>query len=795
MHAARRYAVAVVRLRWAIVGGWLVVVVALSVTLPTLESGGGTGGFSGFADPDHPAIQAEIRSFEKFGFPVLTRTAVVQHDPGGLSPATQFRIVSNAVEFNLDRPPELGRIEFALPVLDNFLPSRVGQQPTTGITYLYYRPDVSFGRQTGLAAEYAGRYANEPQDDLAGVTGVVPGRTAQLVILRRTLEKVEIATVVLILLVVALNYRAVGAPLVTMATAGVAVAVVVRLAGLIGSELGVDVPGEIEPVMVALLLGIVTDYSIFFLSGMRERLAAGEDRLKAATASTAEFSPIVVVAGLTVAAGSLALLVARVGLFRTFGPGMAITILISLIVAVTFVPACLAIFGRWVFWPRMGAGTTPTPADSTTRRSRVIDAITRRRNALRVVVFGGAALLLAALPAKNIDLGFGVLNSLPPDLEARRAAEAAGEGFAPGILSPSVLLVEAPDVESRRASLTRLQALLEAQQGVAFVAGPANQPSAISIGAVISTGGDAARYVIVFDADALGATTIDNLHDLRERMPALLAEAGIPDVRTSFAGDTALAESIVTQTESDLGRIVLVATGFGFVLLVLFLRAVVAPLYLMAANVLAVAAALGVTTFVFQTIAGHAGITFYVPFAAAVLLVALGADYSIFGVGYIWAEARHRPLVEAIRVAVPRSTRAINAAGITLALSFAMLAFVPLRPFREFAVAMAAGIVFDVFVVRSLLVPSLVSMVGTASGWPGRVLRDVDDRSTAPEDDVPARPALTEDEASGEDARGRLPVAERSGPRPRKVASTAWVVAATVAGYLLDRKRRRRRHR
>jgi len=765
---ARWYAEAVVRLRWVIVAGWALFVMALSILLPTLESSGGTGGFRGFAEADNPAIQTEIRSFEKFGFPVLTRTAIVQHNPDGLPVDTQFRVLANALEFNLDRPPELQRIEFALPVMDNFLPSRLGQEPTTAITYLFYRPDVGFGRQTGLAAEYAGRYAGDSEDHLVGVTGVIPGRVAQLVILRRTLEKVELATVILILLVVALNFRAVGAPLLTMATAGVALAVIVRLAGWIGQELGIDIPSEIEPVMVALLLGIVTDYSIFFLSGMRERLISGENRLEAARSSTQEFAPIVLVAGLTVAAGSLALLVARVGLFRTFGPGMAITILISLVVAVTLVPASLAILGRWAFWPNVPSADRQRAAGPPPR-SRFVEAITRKRNGVLVALVGAGVLLVAAAPVRDLDLGFAVIDSLPADLEARRAAEAAGEGFAPGILSPTVLLVEGADVGDRRPALDHLQALLERQPGVAFVAGPANQPARISVGAVVSTSGDAARYVIVFDASPLSATTIGNLDRLGHVLPALLAEAGIPDVRTGFAGDTALAESTVIQTKADLGRVVLVATALGFVLLVLFLRAVVAPLYLMAVNVLAVAAALGVTTFVFQSMAGSSGLTFYVPFAAAVLLVALGADYSIFGVGYIWAEARHRPLLGAIRVAVPRSTRAISAAGITLGLSFAMLAFVPLRPFREFALAMAVGIMVDVFVVRSLLVPSLISVIGQTSGWPGRALRRV--APTTP------RPAPT--------------------PSPRrrsKAASLSWTAAA-LAVYLLDKKRSRRRKR
>lgn len=777
MSLARRYGAFVVRMRWAILVGWVALAAALWVFLPTLEETGGTGGFRGLAEPDNPAVQAEIRSFRKFGFPVITRTAVVQRDPEGLSAGTQLRAVADAIDFNLNRPAELEAIEFALPVVNTLdvLPTR--EQATTAITYLFFHPEVSFGRQTGLAHRYAHHYAGEPRDHLVGETGIIPGRIAQLVILRDTLETVEIATVLLIFLVVALNFRALGAPFVTMATAALALSVIVRVAGWAGEEFGFDVPREIEPVIVALLLGIVTDYSIFFLSGMRERLGAGDDRLVAARRSTAEFAPIVLVAGLTVAAGTLALLVARVGAFRTFGPGMALTILISLVVAVTFVPACLAIFGRRVFWPRPPARPATAVLPDRRRRS-LVEVITRRGGALAAVLVAGGGLLVAAAPARDLNLGFAVIKSLPESYEAKRAADAATAGFFPGILSPTVLLVEGAGVAEARDELARLQGVLARRAGVAVVAGPANQPSPVSLGAVLSTSGDAARYVLMFRTDPLGADAIDELHELRREMPALLAAAGIPDARTSFAGDTALAEATVTQTEADLGRIVLVATGLGFVLLVLFLRALVAPLYLMAANVLAVTASLGLTTFVFQDIVGQSGITFYVPFAAAVLLVALGADYSIFGVGYIWAEARRRPLTEAIRVAVPRSTRAISAAGITLALSFAVLAIVPLRPFREFAFAMSVGILIDVFVVRSLLVPSLVSLFGTASGWPGRALRP-------PRSAVPAEPELAVAPPPGAGGAGRWRV-------PPRLRLLPWVVVGAAAVYAMLRRRRSR---
>ncbi len=722
MPLARWYARAVVRLRWVIVAAWVIGSVALAMSLPTLGEGGGSGQFSGLTTPDNPAIQTEIRSFREFGFPVLTRVAVVQRNPEGLSPEAQLKIVSNAIEFNLDPPPELERIEFALPVINDYGLLPTAEQGTTAITYLYYRPTVNFLGQTNLAEDYAERYAGEPEDHLVGVSGVVPGRIDQLRILSSSLHTVEIVTVALIFVVVAVSFGALGAPLVTMVTAAIALNAVLRGGGWLGAKIGFALPSEMEPVLVALLLGVVTDYSIFFLSGMRERLAAGEDRLEAARNSTAEFAPIVLVAGLTVAAGSLALLVARIDAFRGFGPGMALTILIALVIAITFVPACLSLLGAAVFWPRRPR-TTDSPVDQPALRSRVVEAITRKRGATVVVVAGAAVLLLAAAPVRNLDLGFSVTGSLPESSDVNRAADAAAEGFFPGVLSPAVLLVEGTDVTERRAALDRLQGMLEQRRGVAAVVGPADQPSPLSLGAVLSRSGNAARFVIFLSDSPLGSTAINNLDALYEDLGSLLARAGIPDAEASFAGDTALARATVTQTEADLVRIILVATALGFILLVLFLRALVAPLYLMVVNLLAVTASLGLTTFVFQTLAGQSGITFYVPFAAAVLLVALGADYSIFGVGYIWAEARERSLVEAIRVAVPRSTRAINVAGITLALSFAVLAVVPLSPFREFAFAMAVGIVIDVFVVRSFLVPSLVSLVGTASGWPGHSLK------------------------------------------------------------------------
>jgi RND superfamily putative drug exporter len=156
-----------------------------------------------------------------------------------------------------------------------------------------------------------------------------------------------------------------------------------------------------------------------------------------------------------------------------------------------------------------------------------------------------------------------------------------------------------------------------------------------------------------------------------------------------------------------------------FVLLALFLRALLAPLYLLAASVLSLLATLGLTVWIFQHRLGYDGLVYYVPFTVAVLLISLGADYNVFVVGRIWEEARRRPLREAIAVASSQASRAITVAGVALATSFALLALIPLDQFREVAVAMAAGIMIDAIVARSLLVPALVALFGRAGLWPG----------------------------------------------------------------------------
>jgi RND superfamily putative drug exporter len=349
--------------------------------------------------------------------------------------------------------------------------------------------------------------------------------------------------------------------------------------------------------------------------------------------------------------------------------------------------------------------------------------------ALLIAGAGTVGLLAAAWGAHTIHLGSPLIRELPASASAARAGAAAADGFAPGILSPTEILVIGPGVGRQTAALARLQHELATQPGVAEIAGPARLPGSASLPSsaaqlnpaqfnpMLAASG-AARFVVVENTDPLDATRSagsGSWHD----PPALARAAGLRDARFELAGQTALTGDSIGSVFADLGRVALAIMAVTLVLLALFLRSLLAPVYLLAASVLAVFATLGLTIGIGQHILGYGSLVYFVPFAAGVLLVSLGSDYNVFVVGRIWEEARRRPVADAVAVATPQASRAITTAGVALAASFAMLAVIPLEQFRQIALAMALGVVLDAIAVRSLLVPALVALFGRLGMWPG----------------------------------------------------------------------------
>jgi RND superfamily putative drug exporter len=304
------------------------------------------------------------------------------------------------------------------------------------------------------------------------------------------------------------------------------------------------------------------------------------------------------------------------------------------------------------------------------------------------------------------------------------------------------VLVKGTGLGYERDGLARLGRLLARQPDVAQVIGPGEQPSSGRFAVFVTSSGTAARYVVILASDPLGPRAIDAVEQLRSSMPKLMARAHLPSARAAVGGDTAVSADIVSGTVTSLERVIPAVLGLVFLVVALYLRALVASAYLLLTSVLAVLAAFGLTVYVLQTLLGYGQVTYYVLFTVAVLLVSLGSDYNVFVVGRIWQEARRRPLQDAIEVAGTRAARPITTAGFVLAISFALLAIVPLRAFREIAFAMAVGLIIDTVLIRTILVPALLSLVGHRSGWPGHRLSATSAAAPqAPPEQVPARRA------------------------------------------------------
>src|SRR3954451_7282324 len=721
--AAYALATVLVAARWLIVAGWVGGAVAALFLLPPLTTR--SGGISDITSTDNPAIVAEARAARAFGFPVLSRTMLVQHDPAGLPQPVVEKAYQAARSLQQGGPQ--GGIAAALPVLNaaGVVPGSK-QTGTTLVTYLYPQ-STAFGTATRAAQGYAATHFDKAADRVVGVTGTVPARYEQTLLVDGALPWLEIVSVLSVVLIVGVAFRSVVAPLLTVATAGICYVLVTRLAGVVGERLAVVVPPDLEPLMVALMVGVTTDYVVYFLSGLRGELLDGQGRVVAARRSVATFAPIVAAAGFTVAAGVGALLVASTPAVRTFAPAMAVAVAVALVVALTFVPAVMGILGARAFWPRLPRSGDGRPLGATVRRG-VVRLVRVRPVAFLLALACIGGLTWLALPVQHIAVGLPLVRALPPDTEPARAADAATAGFAPGIVGPTLVVVQGADVGTRPDALLAFEDLLKREPHVAGVLGPkedaaltaqAGRPVELFVAAARQT----AQYVVILDVDPLDATAVGAVDGLKDRLPGLLRQAGLPGAKGAVAGDTAAVAAIVHESERDLAAILLAALLVNLIILAVVLRALVAPLLLLACTVLSVAATLGITVWLFQVKLGHPGLTFFVPLAAGVLLVALGSDYNLFAVGHIWQEARRRSLREAMLVALPRSSSAITTAGLALAASLGALALVPLRQFAELAFALVVGILLDTYLVRTLLVPALLIVVGPASGWPGRRLR------------------------------------------------------------------------
>jgi RND superfamily putative drug exporter len=700
----------IVWLRYLIVPAWIAAVVLASQQLPSaFESE--TGEIGSLLPQSSQAIEVEKKAIKTFGLPLLSRTIVVARQPAGFSApnlAATGRYIAAA-----DRREGNNAIR-AVPLLDapGLLASH--RSATTLVVYLYIRPSLSESESQEAAEDFATGLRRASGAGAVKVTGALPATRSETSIAKSHLVWVEAATVLLVIGILAIYFGSVGVPLLAMATVGIAYLGVDRALGWVTQHFGLSISSEVEPVIVALLFGILTDYLVFFVAGYRQRLRAGTDPLVAVRQVTAELLPVISTAALMIAGATLTLLISGVHFLAAFGPAMAIAVLIAAAVALTLIPAALAIFGRALLWPRRPepeqTDTRESTEEESSARGRLISAAVRFP--IPTTILSLAILVAAATGLGQLALGNPVIRGLPETSQVRQGYDIAATGLGPGVLGPTMVVVEGKGIGSRTAQLSALETALAEQEGVNGALGPGAEPLRSRSGLMAAPGGQAARYILVLDGDPDGARASEALSNLEERLPGLLDRSGLGKASFGVTGDTTIATELTENTWSAFERVAPAAIAVLLLLLWVLLRSWSAPLYLVGVSMLVVAAALGLTVYVFQDLLGYGELAFFVPVASSILLLALGADYNVFLISRIWREADHAALEPAIRAAGVKAGRAITVAGVILALSFLAVALIPIQSFREIAFALCVGLLLDTLIARTLLIPALVRIFG-----------------------------------------------------------------------------------
>jgi RND superfamily putative drug exporter len=238
-----------------------------------------------------------------------------------------------------------------------------------------------------------------------------------------------------------------------------------------------------------------------------------------------------------------------------------------------------------------------------------------------------------------------------------------------------------------------------------------------AVNAFVSADRSAARFYVTSASDPYASSSFEMVRT-GQTMLASAAPSFGPSASAYLGGPTAQFADVQTTLEKDFGRVGIITVLGIFVVLVLLLRALVAPLYLVGTVLLSYASAVGLSAFLFQNVLKHAGISFYLPLMVFVLLVALGSDYNIFLMSRVREESENRPIKDGIRIASGHTGAVITSAGLILAGTFGSMATAPLVVLFQVGVAVAIGVLIDTFVVRSILVPAITTLVGERAWWP-----------------------------------------------------------------------------
>jgi len=658
------------RSKWVVVVFWLVVVAALGSLAGKLQ-GAEKNDASAYLPGSSESTQ-ELNEQSLFQSKNYNPALVVYVRPSGVTAADLAKARADARYF-ASLPGVDGRVSPPVVSADHkAIETTVGADLGYNSNISGFVSDVNTAALKGAdgMSVYIGGPAASANDELKIFKGI-----------DSTLLYATLAVVIVLLL---LTYRSPVLWLLPIVSAGVALTVAEAVIYLLTQHANLTVNGQSEGILVVLVIGASTDYALLLIARYREELRRHSDRHQAMAVALRRAGPAIIASGLTVVAGMLCLLAAESNDISGLGPVAAVGIGVGLIAMITLLPAILVIFGRWVFWPAKPHYGSPEPT-SRGIWSRVGWGISRRPRTVWLVT----AILLGAGVFGLMGFKIGTLTTAqgfrgsPPSVAAQQEMARyfpAGSG-------------EPVDVISTAGSAGQVRSTLAGTPGIASVTPPVTKDGRTFLEATMTPAPDSpAAY-----------TLVDKIRTEVHAIPGADAKVG---------GGTAINADVESAAAHDRDLLIPLILGVVLVILGVLLRAIVAPLMLIATVVLSFASALGISSLFFRHVFGFAGADTSLPLFVFVFLVALGIDYNIFLMTRVREESIRAGTRRGAINGLAATGGVITSAGLVLAGTFAMLSTLPLVEFTEIGFAVALGVLLDTIIVRSVLVTALTLDIG-----------------------------------------------------------------------------------
>jgi len=500
-----------------------------------------------------------------------------------------------------------------------------------------------------------------------------------------------IATIIIILLLLILIYRSPLLAIIPLLATIIVYQVANQSIALMGS-FGLEINNSTTSIMSILLFAAVIDYSLFVFSRYREELNKYESKYIAMKQAMRATGEPVFFAGGTVLAAMLILFFTEFRDYQNFAPVFGIAIFVIMLASVTLVPALFTLFGRKAFWPKVPI----FGVDKEVKHGVWGDIAKFVVN--KPVLSGGlvaAFMVVTALNVFNLDYEFDTVKKFPKDLPSRVGYEIVESKFNKGELAPSTILLESVN-ELSEDQIEQFEKKLDSFDEI---------DSVRLVG--ITEDAKAVKFSTALTINPYSTEAIDFIEDLQGQSMAIMNELSLHgDVY--YGGVTAKLVDERAINNSDIIKVVILETVLILVLLIALTRSIKMAAYMIATILISYVSALGLGIFLVDVLFGYDSISTRVPVYAFIFLVALGIDYNIIMVSRFLEERKTLKVKDALEVAIRNTGGVISSAGVILAATFAALTTMPIADLFVFGFMVSIGIIIDTFLVRGLLLPSLI---------------------------------------------------------------------------------------